>query len=76
MREKLDTFKKDRGIDEDAETDPQSRAALEAARRQRRGEMRDRRRKERKEERRKARVEVTAKPAKVSSSWAGGVERG
>lgn len=69
MRSKLDNFKKDRGIDEE-DTDPQSRAALEAARRQRRGEIRDNRRRERKEARRKERAEPTAKTAKVSVSAA------
>lgn len=64
MRAKLDGYKRARGIDDNE--DPQSRDALEAARRQRRGEIRDKRRKERKEERKKARVEVTAKTAKVS----------
>ncbi|CAD6579547.1 MAG: hypothetical protein TREMPRED_002515 [Tremellales sp. Tagirdzhanova-0007] len=59
LQSKLDTFRRDRGVDEDAE--PQSRDALEAARRVKRGEMRDRRRKERKEERRKE----IAKPAKT-----------
>ncbi|EKD02104.1 establishment of cell polarity protein [Trichosporon asahii var. asahii CBS 8904] len=58
MRSKLESFQKNRNFD------PNSRDALEAARRQKRGEMRDKRRKERKEERRKAREEVTAKPAK------------
>ncbi|GMK59282.1 hypothetical protein CspeluHIS016_0702970 [Cutaneotrichosporon spelunceum] len=60
MREKLDRFKRDRGFD-----DPQSRDALEAAARQRRGEMRDRRRKERKDAIRRQREEVNAKPAKT-----------
>lgn len=58
MRSKLESFQKNRNFD------PNSRDALEAARRQKRGEMRDKRRRERKEERRKAREEVTAKPAK------------
>lgn len=62
MREKLDRFKRNRGYDDD----PQSRDALEAAARQRRGEMRDRRRKERKEMIKRQREDVTAKPAKVS----------
>lgn len=65
MAEKLQRFKKDRGYEEE---DPQSRDALEAARRAKRGEIRDKRRKERKEERKKARTEVTAKGAKVGSS--------
>lgn len=66
LQTKLDTFKKDRGVDPDA--DPQSRDALEEERRRKRGEMRDRRRNERKAERRKAREEPTARPAKVRSS--------
>jgi hypothetical protein len=45
----------------------ESRDALEAERRARRGEMRDKRRNERKEERRKAKAEPTAKPAKVGA---------
>lgn len=59
MRFKMESFQKNRNFD------PDSRDALEAARRQKRGEMRDRRRKERKEERKKAREDVTAKPAKT-----------
>jgi hypothetical protein len=46
---------------------PESRDALEAERRARRGEVRDTRRKERKEARAKARNEPTAKPAKVGT---------
>lgn len=64
MRAKLDRFKRDRGYDED----PQSRDALEAAARQRRGEMRDKRRKERKEAIKRQREEVNAKPAKVGAT--------
>ncbi|KAL1408780.1 hypothetical protein Q8F55_005593 [Vanrija albida] len=63
MKTRLDAFKKQRGVDDDE--DPQSRDALEAARREKRGEMRDKRRKERKEERKKARLEPTAKTAKT-----------
>lgn len=59
MRTKLESFQQERNFD------PNSRDALEAARRQKRGEMRDRRRRERKEERRKARDEVSARPAKT-----------
>ena len=62
MQSKIEGFRKDRGIDD---SDPQSRDALEAEQRRRRGEMRDKRRALRKEERRKAREEPTAKPAKV-----------
>jgi hypothetical protein len=62
LQNRLDTFKKDRGVDD---SDPQSRDALEAERRKKRGEMRDKRRNERKAERRKERDEPTAKPAKV-----------
>lgn len=64
MKTRLDAFKRQRGVDEE-DDDPQSRSALEAARREKRGEMRDKRRKERKEERKKARLEPTAKTAKV-----------
>ncbi|TXT10769.1 hypothetical protein VHUM_02274 [Vanrija humicola] len=64
MKTRLDAFKRQRGVDDDDE-DPQSRGALEAARREKRGEMRDKRRKERKEERKKARLEPTAKTAKT-----------
>ncbi|BEI81914.1 hypothetical protein CcaverHIS002_0210740 [Cutaneotrichosporon cavernicola] len=60
MRAKLDRFKRNRGFE-----DPQSRDALEAAARQRRGEMRDKRRKERKEAIKRQREEVNAKPAKT-----------
>lgn len=63
MRAKLDRFKRNRGFDDD----PQSRDALEAAARQRRGEMRDKRRTERREAIRRQREEVNAKPAKVSA---------
>jgi hypothetical protein len=62
LHNKLDGFRRDRGIDD---SDPQSRDALEAEQRRRRGEMRDKRRNLRKEERRKERDEPTAKPAKV-----------
>jgi len=62
LHDKLDGFRRDRGIDD---SDPQSRDALEAEQRRRRGEMRDKRRNLRKEERRKERDEPTAKPAKV-----------
>jgi hypothetical protein len=61
LASKLAGFRRDRGVDDAAE----SRDALEAERRARRGEMRDKRRNERKEERRKAKAEPTAKPAKV-----------
>ena len=65
LHSKIEGFRKDRGVDD---SDPQSRSALEAETRRRRGEMRDRRRRERKEERRKAREKeaVTGKSAKVS----------
>ncbi|ORX41211.1 surfeit locus protein 6-domain-containing protein [Kockovaella imperatae] len=64
LHSKIEGFRRDRGVDDDA--DPQSRSALEAETRRRRGEMRDRRRRERKEERRKAREKeaVTGKSAK------------
>ncbi|KAK1922904.1 establishment of cell polarity protein [Papiliotrema laurentii] len=62
LQNKLEGFRKDRGVDD---SDPQSRDALEAERRRRRGEIRDKRRNLRKEERRKAREEPTAKPAKT-----------
>jgi hypothetical protein len=75
----LSTFRKDRGIDD---SDPQSRDALEAAQRKRRGELRDNRRNARKEERRKQLAEPSAKPAKVRlstpfppSSWCQGGPR-
>ncbi|GFZ48310.1 hypothetical protein JCM24511_06058 [Saitozyma sp. JCM 24511] len=61
LASKLAGFRRDRGVDDAAE----SRDALEAERRARRGEMRDKRRNERKEERRKAKAEPTAKPAKT-----------
>ncbi|CAK9782834.1 hypothetical protein CC85DRAFT_286418 [Cutaneotrichosporon oleaginosum] len=61
MRAKLDRFKRSRGFDDD----PQSRDALEAAARQRRGDMRDKRRKERKEAIKRQREDVHAKPAKT-----------
>ena len=64
LHSKIDGFRRDRGIDDN---DPQSRDALEAETRRRRGEMRDRRRNERKEERRREREKdaVSGKTAKV-----------
>jgi len=58
LQNKLDTFRRDRGVED--ETEPRSRDALETERRVKRGEMRDRRRRTRKKER-----EGTSKPAKV-----------
>ncbi|WVR08432.1 hypothetical protein IAU60_005487 [Kwoniella sp. DSM 27419] len=66
LQSRLDSFRRDRGVNDDAqEGDAASRNELEEARRRRRGEMRDKRRNERKEERRKGREEPTAKPAKT-----------
>ncbi|OCF42635.1 hypothetical protein I317_03494 [Kwoniella heveanensis CBS 569] len=68
LQSRLDSFRRDRGINDDDGEDGQgalSRNELEEARRKRRGEMRDKRRKDRKEERKKGREEVKAKPAKT-----------
>ena len=62
LQSKLESFRKDRGVDD---SDPQSRDALEAERRRKRGEIRDKRRNARKEERRKAREEPSAKTGKT-----------
>lgn len=69
LQSKLESFRRDRGVDD---SDPQSRDALEQAQRARRAELRENRRKQTKQKRREERdqaAQAESKPAKVSTAF-------